>query len=78
MHPYNPLWPSRYETIAFQLQADLRAAKVEFISIVHIGSTSIPNLNAKPVIDILITISAENFAKPEFLPLMVAALRDGE
>ena len=78
MHPYNPLWSSHYEKIASQLRADLTAAKIDFISIIHIGSTSIPNLNAKPIIDILITISANDFADPKILPLMIAALRDGQ
>ena len=77
MHHYSPLWPLRYEKIASQLHADLSAAKINYIYIIHIGSTSIPNLNAKPIIDILITIPAHDFANPDILPRMVAALRDG-
>lgn len=36
------------------------------ISIEHIGSTSVPNLKAKPVIDILIEVSSD-FRKYEFI-----------
>ena len=78
MHHPNPRWPSRYEKIAAQLKSDLKAANINFISIIHIGSTSIPNLNAKPIIDILITLPPDDFANPEILPLVIAALRDGE
>ena len=78
MHQHNPLWPSLFEKIASQLQMDLTAANINFVSVVHIGSTSIPNLNAKPIIDILITIPPVDFFNPEILPLVIAALRDGE
>ena len=77
MRPYNKRWPSYFEKIESQLDADLKAANIDFVSIIHIGSTSIPNLNAKPIIDILITIPAIKFSDPGTLPLMVAALRDG-
>lgn len=47
---YNPDWPSR-----FQREAELIRAifKDEILQIHHIGSTSIPGLAAKPVIDIM-------------------------
>ena len=58
----DPLWPEQFEYISSQLKADLASAHINFTNIHHIGSTSIPALNAKPVIDILITIPATDFA----------------
>ncbi|KAF0817369.1 N-Acyltransferase superfamily [Bacillus sp. ZZV12-4809] len=47
---YNPEWPSR-----FQREAELIRAifNDEIVEIHHIGSTSIPGMAAKPVIDIM-------------------------
>jgi GrpB-like predicted nucleotidyltransferase (UPF0157 family) len=54
--PYNPEWPKQYESIADDLEHDLNAFKVPFFNIEHVGSTSVPGLAAKPVIDIMIVI----------------------
>lgn len=78
MRKYSPRWPFQFEKIASQLRADLTAAKVNFTSITHVGSTSIPNLNAKPIIDIMITIPATDFDTSESLFAMIDALREGE
>ncbi len=47
---YNPQWPQ-----VFELEAELirQALGNNCITIHHIGSTSVPGLNAKPIIDIL-------------------------
>ncbi|GAA0616529.1 GrpB family protein [Brevundimonas kwangchunensis] len=46
----DPDWPARAEALI----ADLRAAAPEaFIALHHIGSTAVPGLKAKPVIDLL-------------------------
>lgn len=51
--PYDPTWPKKFreeaETLR-QLMSD------EIIDIHHIGSTSIPNMSAKPIIDLLIEV----------------------
>jgi len=46
---YNPLWPQRFETLRAPIAAALGqlAAALE-----HIGSTAVPGLAAKPIIDI--------------------------
>lgn len=48
--PYDRAWPAKYDTLA----ADLRAALGPEWELEHIGSTSVPGLVAKPVIDIAV------------------------
>ncbi|MEV6174230.1 GrpB family protein [Streptomyces sp. NPDC051954] len=49
---YDPAWPERFE-IERRLLAD---ALPMSLSIEHIGSTSVPGLAAKPIIDILVVV----------------------
>lgn len=51
--PYNPAWTNMFKNEA---QALTEVLSAEIIGIDHIGSTSVPNLYAKPIIDILITV----------------------
>lgn len=48
--PYNPNWPNLYEAEAIKIK---KALGNNCISIHHIGSTSIPGIPAKPIIDIM-------------------------
>jgi GrpB-like predicted nucleotidyltransferase (UPF0157 family) len=52
---YNPDWPDEFQRIAFPLRKGLGelALRVD-----HIGSTSVPGLAAKDVIDIQVTVRA--------------------
>jgi GrpB-like predicted nucleotidyltransferase (UPF0157 family) len=51
--PYDPSWPSAFEAEA----ADLREVLGDLArSIQHVGSTAVPGLAAKPVIDIQISV----------------------
>ena len=62
--PYNPRWPTLFDTAS----GEIRAVIGEFITgIEHIGSTAVPGLSAKPVIDILIGVRSLADA-PLFLP----------
>lgn len=54
---YNPGWPGEFKEIAAQLQNGLGNLALR---IDHIGSTSVPGLAAKDVIDIQITVSELN------------------
>ncbi len=64
--PYDPRWPTRYE----RARSALTAAIGGYIcSIEHIGSTAIPGLAAKPVIDIMIAVNSLDDASA-FLPLL--------
>jgi GrpB-like predicted nucleotidyltransferase (UPF0157 family) len=52
--PYDPLWPQRFAEQARTLREALGDVALR---IDHIGSTSIPRLAAKPVIDIQISVA---------------------
>jgi len=67
IHPYNPFWPQEFETIRLSLQETLDGLALR---IDHIGSTSVPGLGAKDVIDIQITVQA---LTPEVRRRLVAA-----
>jgi GrpB-like predicted nucleotidyltransferase (UPF0157 family) len=49
--PYDPTWANAFETEAFEIRKRLGDAAR---AVHHIGSTSVPGLIAKPVIDILV------------------------
>ena len=51
--PYDPRWPILFEEAA----ADLRAALGPSITAVHhVGSTAVPGLCAKPILDVLVSV----------------------
>lgn len=50
---YDSEWPSRFEALALKIKA---AVADVARSVEHIGSTSVPGLAAKPIIDILVTV----------------------
>ena len=50
---WDPAWADRFATTA----ADVADAFMDVEAIDHVGSTSVPGLAAKPVIDLLVTVS---------------------
>ncbi|WP_265460286.1 GrpB family protein [Enterococcus sp. HY326] len=56
--PYDENWPNQYNEEAKRI---LNLNQSNIINIVHIGSTAIPNMAAKPVIDMLLIV--RNLAK---------------
>ena len=54
--PYNSEWPSMANAEISKLQAVLPLNKI--IDIQHVGSTAIPEISAKPIIDIQIAVSS--------------------
>lgn len=56
--PYQKSWKDDFEKIAQELHATLDKLA---ISIEHVGSTSVEGLAAKPIIDIDVVISSEDF-----------------
>jgi GrpB-like predicted nucleotidyltransferase (UPF0157 family) len=50
---YDPSWPDRFEAERLRLRSALggRAGRIE-----HIGSTAVPDLAAKPIVDILVEV----------------------
>src|SRR5918998_4771413 len=50
---YDPAWPARFR----QEEAEIRGALGgSVLSVEHIGSTSVPGLAAKPIVDILVVV----------------------
>jgi GrpB-like predicted nucleotidyltransferase (UPF0157 family) len=52
--PYDPTWPAQYQAEAAKIRAALGDAAVV---LEHVGSTSIPGIPAKPIIDILLAVA---------------------
>ncbi len=53
--PYDPRWPLEFRAIALPMRA---ALGILALRIDHIGSTSVPGLAAKDVIDLQVTVAA--------------------
>jgi GrpB-like predicted nucleotidyltransferase (UPF0157 family) len=58
--PYSPDWPSRF-TVESKKLSDVCGKYI--LAIEHVGSTSIPGMLAKPIVDILIGVEALNNAE---------------
>jgi len=63
---YDPLWPGVFRCEAERIRTLLgcRALQIE-----HTGSTSVPRLAAKPVIDILLVV-ADSSDEPSYAPIL--------
>ncbi|MGV9796425.1 GrpB family protein [Mycobacterium sp. NPDC003449] len=62
--PYDPRWPARYRALAEAIRAALGPRALDLD---HVGSTSVPGLAAKDVIDIDLTV-ADPRAEAAYLP----------
>ena len=63
---YDPLWPRLFQRESDRIRAalDVRALQIE-----HTGSTSVPGLAAKPVIDILLVV-VDSANESEYAPAL--------
>jgi GrpB-like predicted nucleotidyltransferase (UPF0157 family) len=52
---YDPLWPQQFETLRSRIAATLGEMA---IAVEHVGSTAVPGLAAKPIIDIDILLKS--------------------
>lgn len=59
---YDPAWPRRFEALRREYAAALAEADVPVVAIEHVGSTSVPGLAAKPVIDCDIIVAEADVA----------------
>ncbi len=66
---YDPAWPQHFAREAARIRGALgeRALQVE-----HAGSTSVPGLCAKPIIDIVLVV-ADSADEPSYVPALEAA-----
>ncbi len=58
--PYDPNWPFEFEKIKVEL---MKVLKDSAVAVEHVGSTAVPGLSAKPIIDIDIAIDDGMFAE---------------
>jgi len=65
--PYDPAWPLRFESE----RAALDGAIGEWVvgGIHHVGSTAVPGLEAKPIVDVLAGVHSLDEARACFAPL---------
>jgi GrpB-like predicted nucleotidyltransferase (UPF0157 family) len=68
--PYDPVWPKIFEEEAAFLRRKLPQNLVRRIE--HFGSTSVPGLSAKPIIDILVEVSSLEDTKKQIVPILDA------
>jgi GrpB-like predicted nucleotidyltransferase (UPF0157 family) len=62
---YDPRWPTLFAEEAERLRATLDPSLI--IGLEHFGSTAVPGLSAKPIIDILIAVRSLADAKASFV-----------
>ncbi|HUZ68243.1 MAG TPA: GrpB family protein [Candidatus Saccharimonadales bacterium] len=69
LRPYDPQWPEQFRAEADRVCSALgaRALRVE-----HVGSTSVPGLVAKPIIDMLLVV-ADSSDEAGYVPPMESA-----
>ncbi|HVC03793.1 MAG TPA: GrpB family protein [Candidatus Acidoferrales bacterium] len=69
LRAYDPIWPEQFLSEAERVRRVLgtRALRVE-----HVGSTSVPGLSAKPIIDMLLVVT-DSAAEPDYVPPMESA-----
>jgi GrpB-like predicted nucleotidyltransferase (UPF0157 family) len=66
---YDPRWPALFDREAARIRAALGDS---VIVIEHAGSTSVPGLAAKPIIDIVLAVP-DSADEPGYVPLLEAA-----
>jgi len=66
---YDPNWPVRFDAEAPRIRAALGA---QVRGLEHVGSTSVPGLVAKPIVDIVLSVP-DSSDEPAYLPAMEAA-----
>lgn len=65
---YDPAWPARFEEEAARLRALLPAGLLGRIE--HMGSTAVPGLAAKPIIDIVVEVPDLERVRSEIAPIL--------
>lgn len=69
---YNPDWIKAYEEEKVKIEVALQG---HILSIEHIGSTSVPGLGAKPIIDMMIGVkNLDEFGQKQIDHLMTIRL----
>jgi GrpB-like predicted nucleotidyltransferase (UPF0157 family) len=61
--PYDPAWPAQFRTLAHEIRTALGAG---VLLLEHVGSTSVPGLAAKPIIDMVLAV-ADSRDEPSYV-----------
>ncbi|MBK8708511.1 MAG: GrpB family protein [Flavobacteriales bacterium] len=69
--PYDASWPEHYEELEHALKRILPRRLVQRIA--HIGSTAVPGLSAKPIIDVQVEVCDMDEVVNDVAPIMVDA-----
>ena len=68
--PYDPRWPAMFEQERLHLLSCLPADLVKRIE--HFGSTAVPGLSAKPIVDILVEVTSLEETRQVIAPILEA------
>jgi GrpB-like predicted nucleotidyltransferase (UPF0157 family) len=68
--PYDPAWPARFARERDHLRACLPSDLVRRIE--HFGSTAVPGLAAKPIVDMLVEVTDLEATKARIAPVLEA------
>lgn len=66
---YDPDWPTQFREIADYLESALNDDRRDYLSIQHIGSTSVSGMVAKPIVDVDIIVRSQR------MPFIIRALQ---
>ena len=66
---YDPAWPERFRREAEKIRAALGEAA---LTIEHIGSTAVPGLSAKPIVDVLLVVE-DSSNETSYVPALEGA-----
>ncbi len=66
--PYDPAWRARFDDEAARLRALLPAELIGRIE--HFGSTAVPGLAAKPIIDMLVEVRSMEAVAQRIAPIL--------
>jgi len=69
LHEYDPRWPELYEREAARLR---RALGERLVLLEHAGSTSVADLPAKPIVDVVLEVP-DSADEPAYVPALEAA-----
>ena len=75
---YDPAWPGRFESLRAEYTAAMAAAGVPVVAIEHVGSTSVPGLAAKPIIDCDIVVREADVAAASGVLTLLGFTPQGE
>ena len=67
--PYDPEWPARFALLAKRIRGALGE---RVLLLEHVGSTSVPGLCAKPVIDMVLAVE-DSADEPTYVPALEGA-----